>query len=247
MSRAQPHRLRRRHDEGRRRHDRPPLRRRADPKDDLRTEAYGTIDEAVAALGIARANLGVKRRIGTLAAAARRPRRPDPALPARAVRRRRRARDEPRRLGSARGRPDAASRRRWSTASSTVLVELEAAHRDAARVRRARRDRRRAPRSSSPGRSCGARSGAPSRSAGRAWFPATEPHPIPEPPRGPRVGLGARGRTGRIAIRDPGPTAGRRRTKGDNDVSFQQPGAGDRQPAAGRRPTGSRRVASARS
>jgi cob(I)alamin adenosyltransferase len=35
-------------------------------KDDLRTEAYGTIDEAVAALGLARAQLGVKRRIGTL-------------------------------------------------------------------------------------------------------------------------------------------------------------------------------------
>jgi cob(I)alamin adenosyltransferase len=37
-------------------------------KDDSRTEAYGTVDEAVAALGIARANLGAKRRIGTLAA-----------------------------------------------------------------------------------------------------------------------------------------------------------------------------------
>jgi len=36
-------------------------------KDDPRTEAYGTIDEAVAALGLARANLGLKRRIGTLA------------------------------------------------------------------------------------------------------------------------------------------------------------------------------------
>ena len=36
------------------------------PKDDLRTEAYGTIDEAVAALGVARAQLAVKRRVGTL-------------------------------------------------------------------------------------------------------------------------------------------------------------------------------------
>jgi len=36
-------------------------------KDDPRAEAYGTIDEAVAALGLARANLGVKRRAGTLA------------------------------------------------------------------------------------------------------------------------------------------------------------------------------------
>jgi len=37
-------------------------------KDDPRTEAYGTVDEAVAALGVARANLGVKRRTGTLPA-----------------------------------------------------------------------------------------------------------------------------------------------------------------------------------
>jgi cob(I)alamin adenosyltransferase len=37
-------------------------------KDDPRTEAYGTVDEAVAALGLARANLGAKRRIGTLPA-----------------------------------------------------------------------------------------------------------------------------------------------------------------------------------
>jgi cob(I)alamin adenosyltransferase len=35
-------------------------------KDDLRTEAYGTIDEAVAALGLARAELGVKSQYGTL-------------------------------------------------------------------------------------------------------------------------------------------------------------------------------------
>jgi cob(I)alamin adenosyltransferase len=35
-------------------------------KDDPRTEAYGTIDEAIAALGLARANLGAKRRAGTL-------------------------------------------------------------------------------------------------------------------------------------------------------------------------------------
>ena len=37
-------------------------------KDDPRAEAYGTIDEAVAALGVARANLAVKGRIGTLPA-----------------------------------------------------------------------------------------------------------------------------------------------------------------------------------
>jgi cob(I)alamin adenosyltransferase len=35
-------------------------------KDDPRTEAYGTIDEAISALGLARANLGVKRGRGTL-------------------------------------------------------------------------------------------------------------------------------------------------------------------------------------
>jgi cob(I)alamin adenosyltransferase len=37
-------------------------------KDDPRTEAYGTIDEAIAALGVARANLGIKRGHGTLPA-----------------------------------------------------------------------------------------------------------------------------------------------------------------------------------
>lgn len=35
-------------------------------KDDARTEAYGTVDEAIAALGLARANLGLKKRYGTL-------------------------------------------------------------------------------------------------------------------------------------------------------------------------------------
>ena len=39
------------------------------PKDDLRTEAYGTIDEAVAALGLARAELDLKGRLGVLPAA----------------------------------------------------------------------------------------------------------------------------------------------------------------------------------
>jgi cob(I)alamin adenosyltransferase len=38
-------------------------------KDDLRTEAYGTIDEAVAALGLARAQLGLKDRLGVLSVA----------------------------------------------------------------------------------------------------------------------------------------------------------------------------------
>ena len=36
------------------------------PKDDLRTESYGTLDETVAALGLARAELDVKRRLDAL-------------------------------------------------------------------------------------------------------------------------------------------------------------------------------------
>jgi cob(I)alamin adenosyltransferase len=36
------------------------------PKDDLRTEAYGTLDEAVAALGLARAELELKRELDVL-------------------------------------------------------------------------------------------------------------------------------------------------------------------------------------
>jgi cob(I)alamin adenosyltransferase len=35
-------------------------------KDDARTEAYGTVDEAVAALGVARAQLGLKQQYGVL-------------------------------------------------------------------------------------------------------------------------------------------------------------------------------------
>jgi cob(I)alamin adenosyltransferase len=38
-------------------------------KDDARTEAYGTVDEAVAALGLARAELGLKSQYGTLSPA----------------------------------------------------------------------------------------------------------------------------------------------------------------------------------
>lgn len=37
-------------------------------KDDLRTEAYGTLDEGVAALGLVRAELGVKAQYGVLSA-----------------------------------------------------------------------------------------------------------------------------------------------------------------------------------
>ena len=38
-------------------------------KDDLRTEAYGTVDEAVAAIGLARAELGLKAQYGVLSPA----------------------------------------------------------------------------------------------------------------------------------------------------------------------------------
>src|SRR5438105_1734904 len=38
-------------------------------KDDARTEAYGTIDEAVAALGLARSQLGLKEQYGVLSPA----------------------------------------------------------------------------------------------------------------------------------------------------------------------------------
>jgi len=38
------------------------------PKDDLRTEAFGTVDEAVAALGLARSELQMKEQYGVLAA-----------------------------------------------------------------------------------------------------------------------------------------------------------------------------------
>ena len=44
-------------------------------KDDPRTEAYGTVDEAIAALGMARANLGVKRESRHAPGRHRRPRR----------------------------------------------------------------------------------------------------------------------------------------------------------------------------
>ena len=61
----------------------------------------------------------------------------------------------------------------------------------------------------------------PARRAARRRAPARRtrsraaPHPIPEPTRRPRVGLGASGRTCRIARSDAGPQAGRRTSKGD--------------------------------
>ena len=66
-------------------------------KDDLRTEAYGAVDEAVAALGLARAELSVAARAGDLSPDPGAPsQRPGPADPARAVRGRRGAGHQPR-------------------------------------------------------------------------------------------------------------------------------------------------------
>ena len=85
-------------------------------KDDLRTEAYGTVDEAVAALGIARAELGMKAQYGALSPNLGGLGEPDPAAPARAVRRRRRAGDQPRRIATASRTARPACPARWSTA-----------------------------------------------------------------------------------------------------------------------------------
>ena len=96
-------------------------------KDDLRTEAYGTIDEAVAALGLARAELAIKGQYGILNAAL--------AGLARLILRIQRelfvvgagAGDEPRRLGPARSTARPASPQAMVDGVETVLARLEAA------------------------------------------------------------------------------------------------------------------------
>ena len=87
-------------------------------KDDPRAEAYGTIDEAVAALGPRPRRAGRQGQYGVLGAIARRSGRPDPPPPARAVRGRRRAGDEPRPLATRRATARRASTSRWSRAST---------------------------------------------------------------------------------------------------------------------------------
>ena len=135
------HRLGRRHRPRRRRHDRPALRRRrGSPRTTSRTEAYGTIDEAVAALGPgprgARRQAPVRRRSTPASPALGRA---DPAAPARAVRGRRGAGRPPRTpgTGSRTARP----------ASPRAMVD--GLDRAARRARGADRDARAS--SSSPG------------------------------------------------------------------------------------------------
>ena len=93
-------------------------------------------------------------------------------------------------------------------------------HRDAAGVRRPRRDpdeRSAGARADDPPAGRAPRRGPP---AGRKHS-GSAPRPIPEPPRRPRLGLGARRRTCRIASSDAGPTAGCRTSKGESNVTFQ--------------------------
>ena len=155
------------------------------PKDDPRTEAYGTLDEAVAALGLARAELDARRRLGGPA----RPRRPAaarPAHPARALRGRRGAGREPRRLGP----PGATARPRLG--------------RDGRRPRRRCWPTTRRGSSSPTSSSCPARRGSggagacpdhppPRRAAGRhpragRPRPRAAPPAVPQPARRPPVG-----------------------------------------------------------
>ena len=168
-------------------------------KDDLRTEAYGTVDETVAALGLARAELDMKEQYGVLSPNFGGLGEHDPAAPARAVRRRRGAGDE------ARG-GDAAED--GVTRVSRAMVD--ALGDDA---RRGRRPRSSCPREFVvPGRDPGqrrARAGphdvpprrAPHRDARRRgrghcrW-----PYPcLSEPPGGPPVGPRPGGGAGRVA------------------------------------------------
>ena len=78
-------------------------------KSDPRTEAYGALDEAASALGVARSLCGAGE--AELAADILR-------APGRPVRRRRRARDRARGGRAARGRRQPGDRRRWSPSSS---------------------------------------------------------------------------------------------------------------------------------
>ena len=208
-------------------------------KDDPRTEAYGTVDEAIAALGLARANLGVKRRIGTLPAGLG-------GLAALILRFQRELFVVGAELAT---NPDAWDRLedgRTRVSEAMVrdverdLVELEA-HIEmprefvvpgetptSAALELARTILRRAERR--------AVALQPRRPRARA-----EPHPLPQPPRRPRVGLGARRRTCRIARSDPGPAAGRRNSKGEHNVTFQNNPGGR---ALGQPADGSARAAS---
>ena len=103
-------------------------------KDDARAEAYGTIDEAVACLGVARAELGALAARGPLPGALAGLEGHHPAAAARPVRGRRRAGHQPGCLGSparwrdtrrrghaerARGHPPRPPRRPWTCPASS--------------------------------------------------------------------------------------------------------------------------------
>ena len=174
-------------------------------KDDLRTEAYGTVDEAVAALGVARAELGVQAQYGALSPNFGGLGRRDPAAPARAVRRRRGARDQPRGTATASRTARRACPRRWSTALDALLRETEAAielprefvvpGRDA----RQRRPRGR-PHASPPRRAPDRHPRRRRRGHRRRPRPA-----LPEPSRRPALDPRPRGRAGRGEAVDRGP------------------------------------------
>ena len=173
-------------------------------KDDLRTEAYGTVDEAVAALGLARAELGMKAQYGVLpphvgglgelllrfqrelfAVGAELATNPD-------------ARDK---------QQDGVTRvsREMVDGLDEVLRETEAAIELPTRVRRPRRDpavgRARAGPDHRPPRR------APDRHPGRGRRGhRARPCPcLPEPARRPALDPGPRGRTGRGEVVDRGP------------------------------------------
>ena len=175
-------------------------------KDDPRTEAYGTIDEAVAALGLARAELGTKDQYGVL-------NQPLADLVEIILRIQRELFVVGAELATT---PDAwdrleDGRTRVSAGMvdglTTLLEDLERRHRDAPRVRRPGRDsdERRARAGSNdppPGR---ATSG---RSRPRGLAPRTAPATVFEPLGGPDLGPRPSGRAGRGADEHPRPERG---------------------------------------
>ena len=171
-------------------------------KDDPRTEAYGTVDEAVAALGLARAELGVGPRRNADPALAELGE-VDPPAPARAVRRRRRAGHDARGLGPARGRADPRVGVDGRRADRPARGARATDH-DAARVRRPRRDpderRARAGPDDRPARRAARGRARPGRFAAR-----TAPATVSQPSGRPGLGPGPGGRAGGGADQHPRP------------------------------------------
>ena len=174
-------------------------------KDDPRTEAYGAIDEAVAALGLARAELAMKAQYGTL------PRVLD-RMPELILRFQRELFVAAAQMATAPGAADRqkAGETRISAEMVASLDKLLA--RDRGGDRAAPRVRR--PGGDAPvgGTRAGADHRAPSRTAGRL-DPPFRPAPrrpagaLPEPPRRPALDLRPRCGTGRVpglyTIADP--------------------------------------------